>query len=110
MPRVISEKNLTYAEALEILLKEESSRELTSIERYTLEYLRKFSKVRDAQTARSLVERLMKEFDIPEDVAVQIVNVKPADPQEAKIFVSHLNKVFTDKDFARIIEILSSSE
>ncbi|MCC6003181.1 MAG: hypothetical protein LM590_02450 [Thermofilum sp.] len=110
MPKTLSEKNLSYSEALRILEEEEARRDLSNIERYTLEYLRKFSKIRDPAKAREAVERLVKELDLPEVVAVQLVNVKPSDVQEVKVFVAYLSKVYTDEELKKVLEILSSAE
>jgi len=110
LPKMLSEKDLTYPEALRILEQEESKRDLTSIERYTLEYLRKFSKIGDPAKAREAVERLVKELDIPETIAVQLANVKPSDVSEVRVFLATLNKVFTEEELKKIIEILSSTE
>jgi DNA-directed RNA polymerase subunit F len=110
LPKTLSEKNLSYSEALRILEEEEARRDLSNIERYTLEYLRKFSKIRDPAKAREAVERLIKELDLPEVVAVQLVNVKPSDVQEVKVFVAYLSKVYTDEELKKVLEILSSAE
>jgi DNA-directed RNA polymerase subunit F len=110
LPKTLSEKNLSYSEALRILEEEEARRDLSNIERYTLEYLRKFSKIRDPAKAREAVERLVKELDLPEVVAVQLVNVKPSDVQEVKVFVAYLSKVYTDEELKKVLEILSSAE
>ncbi|MEZ0345450.1 MAG: RNA polymerase Rpb4 family protein [Infirmifilum sp.] len=108
MPKILGEKSLTIAELRETLETIEKSRELSGIERYTLEYARKFAKIQDPARARAIVERLMKEFDLPEDTAVQLVNVKPQDPAEVRLILLPLNKVFSDEDYRKIIDVVSS--
>jgi DNA-directed RNA polymerase subunit F len=108
LPRIINERNLTLAELREILEKEERVRELTNLERYTLEYARRFSKENDPQRARAKVEELIKTFDIPEDIAVQLVNLKPQDPGEIRLVFLPLSKVFSEEDYKRILEIVNS--
>lgn len=108
LPRVLSEKNLTFAELRDMLEKEEKKRELSNLEKYTLEYARKFSKISDPERAKAIVERLVKEFDIPEDIAVQLVNIKPQDPGEIRLVFLPLNKLFSEEDYKKILEIVNS--
>jgi len=107
VPRVLSEKNLTLAELRELLEKVEQTRELTGLERYTVEYARKFAKIEDPAKSRRVVEELMKTFDLPEDIAVQLVNIKPRDPGEVRLVLSPLNKLFSEEDYRRIIEMVN---
>jgi DNA-directed RNA polymerase subunit F len=108
VPRIVSETNLTLAEIVEILEKEESKRELSTLERYTLDYARKFAKIKDPQSARKAVKQLMKEMGLPEEIAVQLVNIAPRDPGEVRLILAPLTKVFEEEDLRRIIEIIKS--
>lgn len=108
MPRIVSETNLTLAEIVEILEKEESKRELTTLERYTLDYARKFAKIKDPQSARKAVRQLMEEMGLPEEIAVQLVNIMPRDPGEVRLILAPLTKVYEEAELRRIIEIIKS--
>jgi DNA-directed RNA polymerase subunit F len=108
VPRIVSETNLTLAEIVEILEKEESKRELSTLERYTLDYARKFAKIKDPQSARKAVKQLMEEIGLPEEIAVQLVNIAPRDPGEVRLILAPLTKVFEEEDLRRIIEIIKS--
>ena len=108
VPRIVSETNLTLAEIVEILEKEESKRELSTLERYTLDYARKFAKIKDPQSARKAVKQLMEEMGLPEEIAVQLVNIAPRDPGEVRLILAPLTKVFEKEDLRRIIEIIKS--
>jgi DNA-directed RNA polymerase subunit F len=108
VPRIVSETNLTLAEIVEILEKEESKRELSTLERYTLDYARKFAKIKDPQSARKAVKQLMEEMGLPEEIAVQLVNIAPRDPGEVRLILAPLTKVFEEEDLRRIIEIIKS--
>jgi Uncharacterized protein conserved in archaea len=108
VPRIVSETNLTLAEIVEILEKEESKRELTTLERYTLDYARKFAKIKDPQSARKAVRQLMEEMGLPEEIAVQLVNIMPRDPGEVRLILAPLTKVYEEAELRRIIEIIKS--
>ena len=106
MVRIVSERNLTLAEVREILEREGAKRELSTLERYTLDFVRKFAKISDPQAARSAVEELMREMSLPEEVAVQLVTIVPSDPGEVRLILSPLNRVFTEEELRKIIEIV----
>lgn len=108
MPRIVSETNLTLAEIVEILEKEESRRELSTLERYTLDYARKFAKIKDPLSARRAVKQLMEEMGLPEEIAVQLVNIAPRDPGEVRLILAPLTKVYSEAELRRIIEIIKS--
>lgn len=106
MPRIISERNLTLAEVKELLEREETKRELSTLERYTLDYARRFAKISSSETARRAVEQLMSELGLPEEIAVQLVNIAPTDPGEVRLILSPLNRIFTDEEMSKIIGII----
>jgi len=108
VPRIVSETNLTLAEIVEILEREESKRELSTLERYTLEYARKFAKIKDPRDARRAVKRLMEEMGLPEEIAVQLVNIAPRDPGEVRLVLAPLTKVYDEGELRRIVEIIES--
>lgn len=108
MPKILSERNLTLAELRDLLEKIGASRDLTSLERYTLEYAQRFAKIEDPAKARQIVEELMKALDIPEDIAVQLVNIKPRDPGEVRLILAPLNKLFSPEDYKKVLDILGS--
>lgn len=106
MPRIVSERNLTLAEVRELLEKEEAKRDLSTLERYTLDYARRFAKIKDPVSARKAVEQLMSEMALPEEIAVQLVNIAPSDPGEVRSILSPLNRIFTEEELDKIIEII----
>ncbi len=107
MPKVLSERNLTLAEVRDVLEKIESKRELTNLERYTLEYARKFAKIEDPAKSRQIVEELVRTFDLPESIAVQLVNIKPRDQGEVRLILAPLNKVYSDDDYRKMLELVN---
>ncbi len=106
MPKIVSVKNLTISEVKKILEEEEAKRDLSTLENLTLDYSRKLDKVGDAEKARSIVERLMEKFNLPEEYAVQLVNIMPRVPGEVRLILSPLNRVFSSEELEEIIGIL----
>lgn len=105
MPKVVSEKLLTIAELLEILEKIQEKRELTSIEMYTLDYAKKFSKI-TADDARKAVKELI-ELGVPEHTAIQIVNIMPRTEGEIRIILAPLMKAFTPATIKKMLDIIN---
>lgn len=109
MPKTVSEKNLTIAELKDILEKQEAQRELSTLENVTLDYARKLDKIGDPEKARRLVDELMKKHGLPEEYAVQLVNILPRVPGEVRMILSPLNRIFSDDEIQDILNILSST-
>ncbi len=108
MSKIVREKNLTLPEVKEILEEQEKRRELSSIENLTLDYARKHSKIKDGSKARELVQVLVEKYDIPEEFAVQIVNILPDVPGELRLILSPLNKIFSDEELHEILNLIKS--
>ena len=81
--RVKEEKVITVAEARELLKSFEP--ELDQFQRRTLDYTEKFSKI-NASAASELVNRLVSEFDVERDRAVQLANCMHESVEEASVF------------------------
>ena len=61
---------------------------LDQFQRRTLDYVSKFSKVDDAEVVEKLVDRLVTEFGLEEEEAVQVVNCMPKSVEELRIFLA----------------------
>ncbi len=104
MPKVVSERFLTLAEVVEILEEVQRKRDLSSIEAYTLDYAKKFSRL-DPESAKQAVAELV-ELGVPEHTAVQIVNIMPRCEDELRIILAPLMKAFTSDKIKRMLEII----
>jgi len=72
-----------------------------------LEYVRKMTKV-DPSKASELINRLIEEFNIERDRAVQIVNVMPESIEELRIFFTGLRgKLVTASQLKKMLELLN---
>jgi len=100
----IKEKKLTLPQVKKML---ESMNEgnLDQFQRRTFNYVSKFSKV-DAEAAEKLVEKLVAEFDLEEDDAVQIVNCMPKSVEELRVFLGGGRKIIESSKLEAIVNLL----
>jgi DNA-directed RNA polymerase subunit F len=103
--RELSENKLTLPQVKKILesIGEEN---LDQFQRRTLDYANKFSKV-DAGAAERLLEKLVKEFGLDEDEAVQIVNCMPESVDELRVFLAGGRKIIETSKLEAIVSILN---
>ena len=105
MPKPLKEKVLTLPEVKKVLesLGEEN---LDQFQRRTLDYASKFSRV-DAEDAKELVKRLVEEFELEEEEAVQIVNCMPESIEELRTFLAGGRKIIETSKLEAIIGLLN---
>lgn len=102
--KIISYRDITLAEALELLEKRMNEGELNENQKKMLEYLRKFSKI-DSDKAKKLVERLTTELNIPRSDAVQIVNMMPTNLEELRNIIQS-DRYYTTEELQRILKVI----
>jgi DNA-directed RNA polymerase subunit F len=105
--QAVSEKRLALPQVKSVLeaIGEEN---LDQFQRRTLDYVNKFSKV-DAKVAEELLEKLMKEFDLEEAEAVQVVNCMPETADELRVFLASGRKIIETAKLEAIIALLDNS-
>ena len=105
--REISESKLTLPQVKQTLesIGEEN---LDQFQRRTLDYVSKFTKV-DPAGAEKLLEKLVKEYGLDEDEAVQIVNCMPESVDELRIFLAGGRKIIETQKLASIVNLLNET-
>lgn len=81
---------------------------LDQFQRRTLDYLQKFSKIEEA-AAPTLVERLVNEFGLDDDEAVQVINCAPESVDELRIFLAGGKKIIEATKLDAIIALLNEN-
>ncbi len=81
---------------------------LDQFQRRTLDYLQKFSKI-DEAAALGLVKKLVKEFGLEEDEAVQVVNCAPENVDELRVFLAGGKKIIETSKLEAIIALLDDN-
>ncbi|MGB9959340.1 MAG: RNA polymerase Rpb4 [Candidatus Bathyarchaeales archaeon] len=99
------EKILTVPQVKK-LLEELGEENLDQFQRRTLDYASKFSKC-DAETAEKLVEKLVKEFELEDAEAVQIVNCMPGSVEELRVFLGGGRKIIEASKLEEIVKLLN---
>jgi len=79
--------------------------QLDQFQRRTLDYAAKFSKV-DPSMAETLVNKLVEQFEMEEEEAVQIVNCMPESIQEIRVFLAGGRRIMETSKLERILAFL----
>jgi DNA-directed RNA polymerase subunit F len=105
--REIGEKRLALPQVKKVLeaLGEEN---LDQFQRRTLDYVNKFSKL-DADAVDRLLEKLVKEFDLDELEAVQVVNCMPETVDELRVFLAGGRKIIETAKLDAVISLLNDN-
>jgi len=103
--RELKEKPLTIPEVKK-LLESIGEERLDQFQRRTLDYAAKFSKI-DAEAAEPLVNRLVKDFGLEEEEAVQIVNCMPKSIEELRVFLAGGRRIVETSKLETILTLLN---
>ena len=101
----LEDKPLTVPQvkqALEALGEEQ----LDQFQRRTLDYTAKFSKI-TPENAETLVQRLVKEFELELNEAVEIVNCMPESVEEIRVFLGGGKKIIETTKIEAILSLLN---
>ena len=105
--RELSESRLTLPQVKKAL-EEIGAENLDQFQRRTLDYVSKFSKV-DPAKAEELVAKLVKEYELDEVEAVQIINCMPETIDELRVFLAGGRKIIETSKLALVVELLNES-
>jgi len=105
--REVSEKRVTLPQVKKILetIGEEN---LDQFQRRTLDYANRFSKV-TPEKAEYLLQTLVKDYEIDESEAVQIINCMPETIDELRIFLAGGRKIIETAKLNTIVELLNEN-
>ncbi|MFW9934716.1 MAG: RNA polymerase Rpb4 family protein [Candidatus Thorarchaeota archaeon] len=105
---IVESTPLTLAEVKAILTKRGKKAELSYIQRVTLDHTIKFSSL-PARTAKTLVRKLVKKFEMEEALAIQLVDIAPTTTDELASFLARAPRTYTPDEVSDILELLISS-
>lgn len=105
--REVSESRLTLPQVKKVLesIGEEN---LDQFQRRTLDYVSKFSKV-EPEKAEELLQKLVKDFELDEAEAVQILNCMPETVDELRVFLAGGRKIIETQKLSQIVELLNEN-
>ena len=103
----VSESRLTLPQVKKVLesIGEEN---LDQFQRRTLDYVKKFSKI-DPEKAEELLQVLVKEYEIDEAEAIQILNCLPETVDELRVFLAGGRKIIETSKLHAVVELLNES-
>ena len=105
MPRKTIREQLITIPKVKNILENIGEEKLDQFQRRLLDYATKFSKV-DSNVVDALVAKLIKQFELEEEEAVQIVNCMPESLQEIRVFLAGGRRIMETSKLERILDFL----
>ncbi len=104
MEEIKKKQAISLSEVKEILGKVDVE-EMDQIQRWTYDYVSKFDSI-DAKEAKEMKKQLMKECELTEEEAVEIVNIKPTSLAELRSFTFGWKKLILAETLEKILNII----
>ncbi len=104
MEEVKRKQAVSVSEVKEILEKEDPET-MDQIQRWTFDYVTKFTKI-DAKEAQKLKQALVKECNITEEEAVEIVNIRPSTLAELRSFTFGWKKLILAETLEKMLKLI----
>lgn len=104
MEEVKHKQAISISEVKEILGKEDPEN-MDQIQRWTFDYVTKFAKL-DPKDAKKLKQELVKECDITEEEAVEIINIRPTTLAELRSFTFGWKKLILAETLEKMLKLL----
>ena len=101
----VNEKKLTLPQVKKIM-EDVGEENLDQLQRRTFDYVSKFVKV-DAKDSEKLVEKLVKDFEVELDEAIEIVNCMPKSVEELRVFLAGGRKIIETSKLEAIVNLLN---
>ena len=106
--REISESRLTLPQVKKVL-ESVGEENLDQLQRRTLDYVNKFSKIQP-EKAEELLQTLIKEYEIDEAEAIQIINCLPETVDELRVFLAGGRKIIETAKLHAIVALLNENK
>lgn len=109
MPKeTVSKKPVSFAEVVTIFNKRKKDGELNYLQRIALEHAQRSSTKITTTQARTNVKKLQTDFELPEEIAIHIINFYPETIDELRIFLQDASRVYTTEELLNILDVLKS--
>lgn len=107
MEEVKKKQAVSISEVKEILEKEVPEK-MDQIQRWTYDYVSKFSKI-DAKTAKKMKQELVKDCELTEEEAVEIINIMPTTLAELRSFTFGWKKLILAETLEKMLKIIKEN-
>ncbi|NIP61412.1 MAG: RNA polymerase Rpb4 [Nitrosopumilaceae archaeon] len=104
MEEIKKKQGISVSEVKEILGKVDPE-QMDQIQRWTYDYVSKFSKV-DPKDAKKMKQELVKECDLTEEEAVEIINIMPTTLAELRSFTFGWKKLILAETLEKMLKII----
>ena len=104
MEEVQKKQAISLSEVKEILGKVDVE-EMDQIQRWTYDYVSKFTSL-DSKVAKEMKKQLIKDCELTEDEAVEIVNIRPSSMAELRSFTFGWKKLILAETLEKILKII----
>ena len=104
MEEVKKKLAISLSEVKEILGKVDVE-EMDQIQRWTYDYVSKFVSI-EPKDAKEMKKQLMKECELTEDEAIEIVNIRPTSLAELRSFTFGWKKLILAETLKKILKII----
>jgi DNA-directed RNA polymerase subunit F len=101
----LKDRNITIAEA-KGLLQSINEEQLEQFQRRSLDFVTKFAKI-DADVATTLLDKLVKDFGLEENEAIQIINCMPKSIGELRVFLASSHRIMETNKLEAILNLLN---
>ena len=104
MEEVKKKQAISLSEVQEILIKVDAE-QMDQIQRWTYDYVSKFVSI-DPKSAKDMKKQLIKECELTEEEAVEIVNIRPTSMAELRSFTFGWKKLILAETLEKILKII----
>jgi len=104
MEEIKKKQAISLPEVKEILQKVDPEK-LDQIQRWTYDYVTKFTKT-DASNAKKAKQKLVKECELTEEQAVELINISPRSLAEIRTFTFGWKKLILKENQGKILNII----
>jgi len=107
MEEVVKKRMLSLPEVKEMLSKSDPE-SMDQIQRWTHDYVSKFSKV-EPKAAKKMKSELVNQCGLTEDEAVEIINILPRSLPELRSFTFGWKKLILSETLEKILKIIDDN-
>jgi DNA-directed RNA polymerase subunit F len=107
MEQVKKKKPISNSEVKEILSQDDPE-SMDQIQRWTFDYVSKFVKL-EPKVAKKMREQLIKDCDLTEEEAAELVNIRPTTLPELRSFTFGWKKLILAETLEKILKIIKEN-
>lgn len=104
----VKEKQAVSLAEVKELLEKVDVESMDQIQRWTLDYVTKFVNI-DPKNAKKMKQQLVKECDLTEEEAVEIVNIMPTTLAELRSFTFGWKKLILAETLEKMLKIIKEN-